>query len=49
MLQGRGTHFDPALLDLFFDNFDTVLRICNQKAKTLNAPSHTTAIVPKAA
>ena len=27
MRQGRGTHFDPELLDIFFDSMDLVLRI----------------------
>ena len=27
MLEGRGTQFDPVLLDLFFDAFDDVLAI----------------------
>jgi hypothetical protein len=27
MLEGRGTQFDAALLDLFFDSFDDVLAI----------------------
>ena len=27
MRQGRGTHFDPELLDVFFDSMDLVLRI----------------------
>ena len=30
MRNGRGTHFDPQLLDLFLDNLDAVLEIQEQ-------------------
>ena len=30
MRQGRGTHFDPTILDVFLANFDTILSIRNQ-------------------
>jgi len=30
MLNERGTHFDPELLDIFFDSMDEITRIYNQ-------------------
>ena len=39
MLEGRGTQFDPRLLDLFLGAFDEVLEIRRTTAESVRMPA----------